>query len=146
MLADDGDVTGCDGAPDELKALGRVERDPLVVLDLVDDILELQPAARRRVPFASSDDNANSTRISQSGFARLAPDASTRPRTSMEKSAWWDHRQGSSWGDAALAPFVANHRSLLRRRWHGEKLDGGTRSLPRPGPAEVRAPDTGGRR
>ena len=40
MLADDGDVTGCDGAPDEPKDLGRVERDPLVVLDLVDDILE----------------------------------------------------------------------------------------------------------
>jgi hypothetical protein len=36
-------------------------------------------------------------------------------------------------GDAALAPLVANHRSLLRRRWHSEKLDGGTRSLPLPG-------------
>ena len=49
MLADDGDVTGGDGAPDEPKAFGRVERDPLVVLDLVDDILEFA-ARERRVP------------------------------------------------------------------------------------------------
>ena len=92
MLADDGDVTGCDGAPDEPKDLGRVERDPLVVLDLVDDILELKPASDA-YPSFPSDDNANSTRIPNSGFARLAPDASTRPRTSMEKSAVWDHRR-----------------------------------------------------
>mmetsp|Transcript_6242 Transcript_6242/g.28149 ORF Transcript_6242/g.28149 Transcript_6242/m.28149 type:complete len:306 (-) Transcript_6242:128-1045(-) len=48
--------------------------------------LTLNPASDA-YPSFPSDDNANSTSIPYSGFARLAPDASTRPRTTMEKSA-----------------------------------------------------------
>ena len=149
-VVDDGDVTGCDGAPDELKAIWRVERDPLVVLDLFDDILETErdPADVARAPPSA---------VVCLRRRELSMDLAVGSRPPLDPSGHLDgeeplglvvhsHTKRRLPGDAALAPLVENHRSVLRRRGrHGERLDGGTRSLPRPG-QEVRAPDTGGRR
>ena len=118
IFANDGDVTGGDGAPDELKAFGRVERDPLVVLDLFDDIPEFAGREERRVRFAI-------IRRQHELYEDLAVGIRPPRARRVDSSAYVDgeERRGGitvkvivQWGDAALAPFVANHRSLLRRR------------------------------
>ena len=106
MLADDGDVTGCDGAPDEPKDLGRVERDPLVVLDLVDDILDFKPR-ERRVPVVPI---RRQRELYEHPVLGIRPPRARR----VDSSAYDDGEERGGiivavpWGDAALAPFVVH--------------------------------------